>query len=470
MPGFRSNEGWGSRISESIERNIMRVSVIGTGYVGLVTGVCFAEKGHQVTCVDVDPAKVDAINSGVSPIHERGLEGLLKKHVGGLLRASTDLPGAVQQTDLSLIAVGTPFNGREIDLSYIKAVSKEIGLALQTKSGYHGVVVKSTVVPGTTDEVVCPILEAASGKKAGVDFGVGMNPEFLTEGEAVNDFLFPDRIVLGGMDNTIIDQQASLYEGFPGVEVLHVNNKTAEMIKYTANALQAMLISFSNEIGNLCTAVKGVDVLDVMRGVHVSRYLNVEMPDGRRVQPQIVSFLAAGCGFGGSCFPKDVKALAAHGQRLHAPMHLLDAVLKINEQQPQKIIQLLKKHFSSLKGVRVSILGLAFRPDTNDMRESPAIPIIRSLLQEGAAVKGYDPAAADEARKLFSSHELELSVSLSDALTEVDAVVLVTRWDEFRKVPDLLRSRIPQPLFVDGRRLLDKTSIARYEGIGLEQT
>ena len=446
----------------------MRVSVIGTGYVGLVTGVCFAEKGHQVTCVDVDQAKVDAINSGASPIHERGLEGLLKKHVGGLLRASTDLPGAVQQTDLSLIAVGTPFNGREIDLSYIKAVSKEIGLALQTKSGYHGVVVKSTVVPGTTDEVVCPILEAASGKKAGVDFGVGMNPEFLTEGEAVNDFLFPDRIVLGGMDNTIIDQQASLYEGFPGVEVLHVNNKTAEMIKYTANALQAMLISFSNEIGNLCTAVKGVDVLDVMRGVHVSRYLNVEMPDGRRVQPQIVSFLAAGCGFGGSCFPKDVKALAAHGQRLHAPMHLLDAVLKINEQQPQKIIQLLKKHFISLKGVRISILGLSFRPDTNDMRESPAIPIIRSLLQEGAVMKGYDPEATDEARKIFPVQELMLCESLSDALGKVDAVVLVTRWDEFRAVPELLKNKNPQPVFVDGRRLLDKTTIERYEGIGFE--
>jgi len=446
----------------------MKVSIIGTGYVGLVTGVCFAEKGHQVTCVDVDQAKVDSINNGVAPIYERGLGDLLKKHVGGRLRASTDLSGAVQQTDLSLIAVGTPFDGREIDLTYIKAVSKEIGQALRNKLGYHVVIVKSTVVPGTTDDVVCPILEEASGKNAGIDFGVGMNPEFLTEGEAVNDFLFPDRIVLGGMDNATIDQQARLYEDFPGVEVLRTNNKSAEMIKYTSNALLATLISFSNEIANLCAAVKDIDVVDVMRGVHTSRYLSLHLLEGKRVQPPIVSFLAAGCGFGGSCFPKDVKALAAHGERLHVPMHLLDAVLKVNEQQPQKVIQLLRKHFASLKGVRVSILGLAFRPDTNDMRESPAIPIVRSLLREGAVLTGYDPVATDEARKLFSSQELELSGSLSDALVKADAVVLVTRWNEFRKVPELLAGRSPQPLFVDGRRFLDKSTIARYEGIGLE--
>jgi UDPglucose 6-dehydrogenase/GDP-mannose 6-dehydrogenase len=448
----------------------MKVSVIGTGYVGLVTGACFAEKGHQITCVDVDQVKVDSINNGLPPIYERGLQDLLKKHVGGRLRASTDLSRAVQQTDLSLIAVGTPFDGREIDLTYIKAVSNEIGQALRNKPGYHVVVVKSTVVPGTTDDVVRPILEEASGKKAGVDFGVGMNPEFLTEGEAVNDFLFPDRIVLGGMDKATIDQQARLYEGFPGVELLHVNNKTAEMIKYTSNAFLATLISFSNEMGNLCAAVKGVDVLDVMRGVHVSRYLSVEMPDGRRVQPQIVSFLAAGCGFGGSCFPKDVKALAAHGEKHHAPMHVLDAVLKVNEQQPAKVIELLKKHFASLKDVRVSILGLAFRPDTNDMRESPAIPIVRSLLQAGASVKGYDPVAAAEARKIFPSQEMQLCGSLDEAVSNTDAVVLVTRWDEFRKVPELLASLNPSPLFVDGRRLIDKVKIARYEGIGLDAT
>ena len=446
----------------------MKISIVGTGYVGLVTGVCFAEKGHDVVCVDVDQKKVDLINAGTPPIFERGLEALLRKNIKGRLQATTNLHKAVHETQISMIAVGTPFDGREIDLTFIKAVSREIGQSLRSKSGYHVIIVKSTVVPGTTDDVVRPILEEASGKKAGVDFGVGMNPEFLTEGEAVNDFLFPDRIVLGGMDEATIEQQAELYKGFFGVEVLRTNNKTAEMIKYTANAVLATLISFSNEIANLCAAVKDVDVVDVMRGVHASRYLSVDLPEGKKVQPPIVSFLAAGCGFGGSCFPKDVKALAAHGERLHASTQLLDAVLKVNEQQPQKIMQLLKKHFVSLKGVRISILGLAFRPDTNDMRESPAIPIIRSLLREGAVITGYDPVATNEARKIFSSQELELSRSLSDALTNADAMVLVTRWDEFRNVPDLLRGRTPQPLFVDGRRLLDKSTIARYEGIGLE--
>lgn len=448
----------------------MKISIIGTGYVGIVTGACFAEKGHEVTCVDIDQSKVDLINKGTAPIYERGLDDLLKRHAGDRLRATTDLADAVQQTDLSMIAVGTPFDGHEIDLTYIKNVASQLGQALKAKTNYHVVLVKSTVVPGTTDEVVLPILEESSGKKAGVDFGVGMNPEFLTEGEAVNEFMYPDRIVLGGIDRPTIELQAELYRGFPGVEVVRTNNKTAEMIKYTANSLLATCISFSNEIANLCATLKNIDVVDVMHGVHISRYLSVPLPGGGRVQPPVVSFLSAGCGFGGSCFPKDVKALAAHGEKHHVPMDLLNAVLSINERQPQEIIKILKRRFPSLQGLRVTILGLAFRPDTNDMRESPAIPIIRALLREGATVKGYDPVAVDEARKLFSPQELELSRTLTEVLMEADAVVLVTRWSEFLKVPDLLKQLTPQPLFVDGRRLLDKASIARYEGIGLETT
>lgn len=448
----------------------MKISIIGTGYVGIVTGACFAEKGHHVMCVDIDQSKVELINKGTAPIYERGLGDLLKKHAGDRLRATTDLADAVQQTDLSMIAVGTPFDGNEIDLTYIKNVAKQLGQALRTKSGYHVVIVKSTVVPGTTDDVVLPILEESSGKKAGVDFGVGMNPEFLTEGEAVNEFMYPDRIVLGGIDQLTIERQAELYQGFPDVEVLRTNNKTAEMIKYAANSLLATCISFSNEIANLCAAIKDVDVVDVMQGVHISRYLSVQLPGSKRVQPPVVSFLAAGCGFGGSCFPKDVKALAAHGEKHHVSMDLLNAVLAINEQQPQEVMHLLKKRLPVLKGIKVCVLGLAFRPDTNDMRESPAIPIIRSLLREGAMVHAYDPAASDEARKIFSASELELSGSLSDAMAKAEAVVLVTRWDEFKKVPELLKGRMPQPLLVDGRRLLDKASITRYEGIGLETT
>src|SRR5256885_4069395 len=371
----------------------MKVSVIGTGYVGLVSGVCLAERGHEVICVDADTRKIDQISRGISPIFERDLEPLLRKHIGNRLRATADLRRAVFDTDISLIAVGTPFNNNEIDLQFVKQVSQQIGEALRGKSDYHVVVVKSTVVPGTTDGVVLPILEQVSGKKAGLDFGVGMNPEFLTEGEAVNDFMNPDRIVLGGGDPRTIACLQQLYSDFGTTDKLITNSRTAEMIKYASNALLATMISFANEIGNLGAAVGGIDIVDVMRGVHLSNYLSMRMPDGTRKAPGITYFLAAGCGFGGSCLPKDVKALLAHGRKAGVSMDLLDSVIQINGRQARKIISLLKKHHSNLDGVRVAVLGLSFRPDTSDMRESPALPILRALVSEGARVKAYDPAA-----------------------------------------------------------------------------
>ena len=445
----------------------MKVSIIGTGYVGLVTGVCLAEKGHQVVCVDVDREKVDKINQAIPPIYERGLEELLEKNVNVNLRATTDLHKSVIETDVSLIAVGTPFDGSEIDLTYIKEVSYQIGKALQDKSAYHVVVVKSTVVPGTTDDVVRPILEEASGKKAGVDFGVGMNPEFLREGEAIQDFMFSDRIVLGGIDDKSINALEELYSVFDGVEKLRTNCKTAEMIKYTANSLLATMISFSNEIGNLCTALGGTDVVEVMRGVHLDRRLSPIMPNGDRIVPSFTTYLEAGCGFGGSCFPKDVKALIAHGEKFGRPMRLLDAVIQINEQQPQQVLSLLKKYFPSLKGVRIAVLGLAFKPGTDDMRESPAIPIVKDLLAQEAEIKAYDPVAKQEAQKLFGNHQIAYCDDLAQALQNVQAVVLLTRWEEFRRIPELLTHLESQPLLIDGRRMLDKNSIARYDGIGL---
>ena len=445
----------------------MRVSVIGTGYVGLVSGVCLAEKGHEVVCVDSDAKKIEKIQQGVSPIFEPGLEPLLCKHIGGRLQATTDLRRAVLESELSLIAVGTPFLGGEIDLRFVKEVSRQIGEALRDKDGYHVVVVKSTVVPGTTDSTVLPILELASGKKAGPEFGLGMNPEFLSEGEAVNDFMNPDRIVLGGLDARTIAKLEELYAGFEGVEKLRTNPKTAEMIKYASNALLATMISFANEIGNLGAALGGIDVVDVMRGVHLSQYLSLRMPDGSRRNPAIVSFLGAGCGFGGSCLPKDVKALVAHGRKAGLPMGLLDSVIQINEQQPSKVISLLKRHHPSLRGVRVAVLGLSFRPDTNDMRESPAIPILRMLASEGAALKAYDPAAGNEARVIFRGDSVIVCDTLAETVSDAQVVILVTRWEEFRRLPELLQRREPQPLFIDGRRMLERQSFARYEGIGL---
>lgn len=442
-----------------------RISVIGTGYVGLVSGACFAEVGHDCTCVDIDAAKVERINRGEPPIHEKGLESILKRHIGKRLRATTDLRSAVHESEITFIAVGTPFDGQRIDLKYVREAARQIGAALRDKNDYHVVVVKSTVVPGTTDEVVVPELESASGKRAGKDFGVGMNPEFLTEGVAVEDFMRPDRIVLGGIDEATVVAQRRVYAMFTQTPVLATNNKTAEMVKYASNSVLATLISFSNELANLCSALGGVDVADVMRGVHLARYFTTTLADGKPVKAPISSFLWAGCGYGGSCLPKDTKALSAHGAAHGSAMPLLDAVIQTNQAQPARMVALLEKHFSSLRGLRVALLGLAFKEDTDDMRESPAIPIARILIERGAHVVAYDPIAGDAARAVLPAG-IRYAETLDRALADVDAALLVTRWPEFNRLPELLAKRADAPLLVDGRRMIEPHSVPKYEGIG----
>jgi UDPglucose 6-dehydrogenase len=443
----------------------MRISVIGTGYVGLVSGACFAEIGHECICVDVDASKVERINKGVPPIHENGLEVLLKRHVGTRLRATTDLRAAVLDSAITFIAVGTPFDGARIDLAYIRQAAREIGAALRDKSEYHVVVVKSTVVPGTTDDVVLKELEAASGKRAGVDFGVGMNPEFLTEGVAIDDFMRPDRIVIGGIDERSVAIQRRVYEPFANTPTQITNNKTAEMIKYTSNSVLATMISFSNEIANLCTALGDVDVADVMRGVHLARYFTSTLEDGRHVKAGISSFLWAGCGYGGSCLPKDTKALSAHGAAHGASMPLLDAVIRTNSEQPARVIDMLRQHLPALSGRRVALLGLAFKEDTDDIRESPALPLARLLVEQGAEVVAYDPIAGAAARPALPP-QARIAASLEEAVRDAEAVILVTRWEEFQRLPALLAGRGDAPVLIDGRRVIDPQSVPRYEGVG----
>lgn len=445
----------------------MDISVVGTGYVGLVSGVCLAEKGHGVICVDIDAGKVERINAGDSPIHEAGLDDLLARNVGKRLSATTDLAAAVARTNLTIIAVGTPFDGSAIDISYIEAASEAIGRALRDKQDFHTVVVKSTVVPGTTDDVVLPALEKASGKVAGRDFGVSMNPEFLREGAAIGDFMDPDRIVYGGTDERTLATLDELYAVFEDTDKVRTTNKTAEMIKYTANSLLATLISFSNEMGNLCTSLGDIDITDVMRGVHLDRRLSPIMDNGARVVPAITTYLEAGCGFGGSCFPKDVKALIAHGEGAGEDMNILKSVVNLNKVQPLLLLDLLGKHFETLKGRKIAVLGLAFKPGTDDMRESPSIPIVAALHQAGAILTAYDPIAAEEAQKLFVDIDLNYAPTVKEAVTGVDAIVLVTRWDEFDALPDIINGMDVSPLLVDGRRMIDKNAVPRYEGIGL---
>lgn len=443
----------------------MNVSVVGSGYVGLVSAVCLAEKGHRVICVDVNETKVDQINRGIPPIYENGLADLLEKNIGLRVFATTDLRRAVLDTDLSLIAVGTPFDGNEIDLKYVRLVSEQVGAILKEKNAYHVVVMKSTVVPGTTEELMVPILEKASGKLAGQDFGVGMNPEFLREGEAIQDFMYPDRIVLGGIDEQSVDALAELYDGFSGVDLIRTNPKTAEMIKYTSNSLLATLISFSNEIGNLCATV-GVDVVDAMHGVHLDRRFSPILASGERIYPASLTYLAAGCGFGGSCFPKDVKALIAYGNKAGSPMVLLQSVIDINGAQPQRMLDLLKEQYPSLEGVKVAVLGMAFKPGTDDIRESPSLPVTDILVSEGALVSAFDPIARHEAEERFGS-SVRFSDGLEGAIEGADAILVMTRWKEFERLPELVLRMEHTPLVIDGRRMLAKDSVPRYLGIGL---
>jgi UDPglucose 6-dehydrogenase/GDP-mannose 6-dehydrogenase len=410
---------------------------------------------------------VAQINQGSSPIHEHGLSELLRAHTGTRLHATTNLAEAVVASDVTLVTVGTPFGGQGIDLSQIKAASIAIGDALKQRDAYHVVAIKSTVVPGTTDDVVLPLLVRHSGKMAGRDFGVGVNPEFLREGEAVNDFLNPDRIVIGGFDGRTVNTLNCLYNGFRGVDRIATSNRTAEMIKYASNALLATMISFANEIGNLCATIGSVDVVDVIRGVHLDRRLSPRLPGGERIRPGFLSYLEAGCGFGGSCFPKDVQALVAYGEHLGNPMRLLKSVIEVNEHQPRKLLSLLQKHFPSLEQRRVAVLGLAFKPGTDDLRESPAIPIVQELIAQRAIVTAYDPVAQPAAERLFGSRGVVFPGGLAETIENTDAIVLVTRWDLFNTLPGLLADRDPQPLIVDGRRMLDKQSVQRYEGIGL---
>jgi UDPglucose 6-dehydrogenase/GDP-mannose 6-dehydrogenase len=448
---------------------MMRVSIIGAGYVGLVTGACLADKGVQVRCVDIDAERVRQVNRARAPIHEPGLDELLARTVGAHLQATTDLAEAVKWSDVTIIAVGTPLRHGEIDLQYVRTAAEEIGAALRDRDSerYHVTVVKSTVVPGTTNDVVIRALQAASGRRAGDDFGVGVNPEFLTEGQAIADFMAPDRIVLGGLNERTLDVIDSLYAAFPDAPRIRTNNSTAELIKYASNALLATMISFTNEIGNLASALADIDVAEVMRGVHNSRYLSPRLADGTRVKAPITSFLEAGCGFGGSCLPKDVGALISHGRAAGTSMRLLEAVIDTNIGQPSRLVDLARDGLGTLCSKRVSVLGLAFKPDTDDVRESPAFPVIEQLRIEGAIVTAHDPVALPGARAGLEAQDVTVAEDLEQAIEGADAVVIVTRWDQFEALPQMLADRAEQPLVVDGRRMIACSAVARYAGIGL---
>ncbi len=427
----------------------MKISVVGSGYVGMITAAGFAEKGYEVICVDIDEKKVSLINSGEPPIYEKGLKEILDYVVPDKLKASLDLEDAVLKTDVTFICVGTPSDDDgSINLKYVKEVSKQIGEVLKKKKKYHVVVVKSTIIPGSTEEHVIPILEEKTGRKAGKDFGVVMNPEFLREGVAIEDFMNPDRIVIGSIDSKSGDIIESMYFKFKS-PVLRVNLKTAEMIKYTSNSLLATKISFINEVGNICKKLD-VDIYDVSKGIGLDH----------RIGPH---FLNAGPGFGGSCFPKDVKALVHKAQDVGVDTILLDSVLEVNDNQPKVMLDLLTERYK-LKGMKVTVLGLAFKAGTDDVRESPAIPVINGLLSAGAIITGYDPKANETARTEFGD-KIKISDSIKDALTGSELAVILTEWDDFKKIDFTPMKRMQ---VFDSRHILNKDLMNKdveYEGL-----
>lgn len=442
-----------------------KLAVLGTGYVGLVTGACLADRGVDVVCIDIDDQRVEAVNHGRAPFHEPGLEHVLARTAGKSLQATTDLSAAVRGADLIMIAVGTPSGPAGIDLRQVRQASRDIAGQLPQAAPYPVVVVKSTVVPGTTENAVVGELESASGLVVGRDIGVAVNPEFLTEGTAVEDFDQPDRIVVGASDPRAAEKVLTLYESFPETPKIVTTPSTAEMIKYASNTLLSTMISFTNEIADLCAAVGGVDVVDVMRGVHASRYLTTT-ERGESWSAPITAFLEAGCGFGGSCLPKDTRALVSLGHELGLSVPLLTAVLDVNSGRAARVVELVEDGLGTLPGSRVAVLGLAFRPNTSDVRESPAFPIMRQLREAGASLVAHDPVAIPEFRASLDLDDVEYEPDLRSAIRRADAVVLVTRWPEYGEVPRLLDEVGSTALVVDGRRMLDSDSVGRYVGIG----
>ena len=453
----------------------MRTTVIGTGYVGLVTGTSLAYFGHPVTCVDTNPSIVERLSNRELTIYENGLEEIFNKAVDSRnLSFTTKLDEALVGADLVIIAVGTPFDGKRIDLKYIKQVAKEIGEWLKANDQFLVVTIKSTVIPGTTSKTAKIIIEEVSGKKEGVDFCMAMNPEFLREGCAVKDFMEPDRIVLGCSHEYGLKRLHEIYENFncPKIEATPT---TAEMIKYTANSLFANMISFSNEISNICEEIGSVDVEEVFQGVYFDKRLMPRTEGQERIKPELLTYLKAGCGFGGSCFPKDVKALASFAEDSGLDSPMLRSVLSINSMRHQRVVKVVNDKLGGLNGKTITILGLAFKPETDDIRESASIRIIRELLNADVDIKAYDPIVKPSNLTHQGAddvvNKINICTTKEEAMRNSDAILILTAWDKFLQINnEQLNSLDKKPFLFDGRRILKRESFTdgQYLGIGFK--
>ena len=435
----------------------MNLTVIGTGYVGLVSGTCFAEMGNTVTCIDIDEKKINNLKNGIIPIYEPGLDDMVKRNVANkTLHFSTKLSDHLEKCDIAFIAVGTPMgDDGSADLQYVLQVAKEIG---QNMTHPLLVVDKSTVPVGTADKVKAAIEGELNKRKLNIDFDVVSNPEFLKEGDAINDFMKPDRVVVGSDSEEALEKMQTLYSAFFRSSldrVITMDVRSAEMTKYVANAMLATKISFMNEVANICELV-GADVNKVRIGIGSDSRIGY-------------SFIYPGSGYGGSCFPKDVKALKKTAQEHGYEARLIGSVEDVNNDQKFVIAKKVVNRFGEdLKGKTFAIWGLAFKPETDDMREAPAIYTIKELVKRGASIKAYDPKAMDEAQHFYLKDVPNVSYfnSKYETLADADAMILLTEWKEFRS-PDFdeLQKQLKQAVIFDGRNQFKDT---RMKKLGFE--
>lgn len=433
----------------------LRIAYIGSGYVGQVDAAVSAEKGHIVTLVDIDPEKVSKINSGLPTIYEHGLGEIIKQTVSDKrLSATQDLNNAILNTDVSFICVGTPDIGHRIDLSYIKKVAMDIGKALAKIDHYHVVVVKSTVVPGTTEDVVLPLLLKYSGKKVGKDFGLCMNPEFLREGVAVNDCVDPDSVVIGFYDERSRDLVAKIYHWIDPEKITYCGLKAAEAIKYAKNSFLATKVTFANEWANYCETI-GVDVKEVMEAIGMDK----------RVGPL---FLRSGPGYGGSCFPKDLNAIIHAGAMADSRFRILEKVVAINSIQHLRMIKKARQVTgkTSFDGMKVGILGLSFKENTDDVRESPALRLINELVAENAEVLGYCPEGIPMAKMFLENMRINIKYAsnIQEVLDSSELIFVPTPWAQFSDA--LANSKCP--VIVGHRHFVKDKSLKNVYALGLK--
>ena len=438
----------------------MNISIVGTGYVGLVSGACFAEMGIDVTCVDIDEKKIGRLLSGEVPIYEPGLDDLVRRNVeAGRLHFTTDLSSCLDQVEVVFSAVGTPPDeDGSADLRYVLEVARTFGRNINK---YTILVTKSTVPVGTSKKVKAVIQEELDRRGVQIPFEVASNPEFLKEGAAIKDFMSPDRIVVGTESERAQRLLSRLYRPFlvNNFRIYFMDIPSAEMTKYAANAMLATRISFMNDIANLCDKV-GADIDMVRKGIGTDARIGNK-------------FLYAGCGYGGSCFPKDVRALARTGREYGSPMRIIEAVEAVNERQKEIVVRKLASELGDLRGRTVALWGLAFKPETDDMREAPALVIIDKLLEAGATVRAFDPIAMDEARRKIGDRVVYCR-NIYEAAEGADAIALVTEWKQFR-LPDwnVVRQAMRGNLIVDGRNIYDRNELRNkgfaYTRIGNKQ-